>query len=161
MQRVLGLVLVAGLASISLAGCASTSVDAAQARKEAAEELARIDEAWSASVMARSADRVGEFYAEDAVAYPPNEPVAVGKAAATRVWAAYLADPSFSISWKTNHVEVAGSGDLGYTSGPYQGSYRGADGKVVHERGKYLCVWRKQGDGTWKAIHDMWNADAK
>jgi ketosteroid isomerase-like protein len=161
MKRVLGLVLVAGLASISLAGCASTSGDAARSRKEAAQELARIDEAWSASVMSRSPDRVGEFYAEDAVAYPPDEPVAVGKVAATKVWATYLADPSFAISWKTNRAEVSESGDLGYTSGTYQGSYRGTDGKTVHERGKYLCVWKKQADGTWKAVHDMWNTDAK
>ena len=35
------------------------------------------------------------------------------------------------------------------------------DGKQVSEKGKYVCTWRKQKGGTWKAIHDIWNADAK
>ena len=32
---------------------------------------------------------------------------------------------------------------------------------MVHEKGKYVCTWRKEKDGTWKAIHDIWNTDAK
>ena len=27
--------------------------------------------------------------------------------------------------------------------------------------GKYVCTWKKQKGGTWKAIHDIWNTDAK
>jgi ketosteroid isomerase-like protein len=27
--------------------------------------------------------------------------------------------------------------------------------------GKYVCIWAKQADGTWKAIHDIWNTDSK
>jgi ketosteroid isomerase-like protein len=32
---------------------------------------------------------------------------------------------------------------------------------MVSEKGKYVCMWKKQKDGTWKAIHDIWNSDAK
>ncbi len=107
----------------------------------------------------KNAERVASFYAEEAIAYPPNEPVAVGKAAAKKVWAAYFSDPTFTISWKTAHAEV--TGDLGYTAGPYEASFKGPDGKTVNEKGKYLCVWKKQNDGTWKAVHDMWNTDSR
>ena len=55
----------------------------------------------------------------------------------------------------------SGNGDLGFTAGTYEDSVKGPDGKTVNEKGKYLCVWKKQKDGTWKAIHDMWNADSK
>ena len=34
-----------------------------------------------------------------------------------------------------------------------------ADGTQVSEKGKYVTAWKKQKDGTWKAIHDIWNAD--
>jgi ketosteroid isomerase-like protein len=98
------------------------------------------------------------FYAENANAYPPNEPLAMGRAGAKKVWGAYLSDPSFKISWKTTHAEV--SDGLGYTVGTYEDSFKGPDGKMVQEKGKYLCVWKKQKDG-WKAIQDMWNSDAK
>jgi uncharacterized protein (TIGR02246 family) len=122
-----------------------------------ARDLATLDEDWSKAAAAKDVERVASFYAEDATAYPPNAPAANGKAAAKKVWAAYFADPSFAISWKTQHAEV--TGDLGYTSGTSETSFNGPDGKPVHEKGKFLCVWRKQKDGSWKAIHDMWNAD--
>ena len=122
-----------------------------------ARDLAKLDEDWSKAAGAKDVERVASFYAEDAVAYPPGAPAAVGKAAAKKVWAAYFADPSFAISWKTQHAEV--TGDLGYTSGTSETSFKGADGKIVTEKGKFLCVWRKQKDGSWKAVHDMWNAD--
>jgi ketosteroid isomerase-like protein len=124
-----------------------------------AKALAKLDDDWSNAAVARDVEKVASFYAEDAVAYPPNEPAAVGKAAAKKVWATYFSDPTFNISWKTRHAEV--TGDIGYTAGTYEDSLKGPDGKTVNEKGKYLCVWRKQKDGSWKAIHDIWNADSK
>lgn len=123
--------------------------------------MTRLDEAWSNSAATRDAAKVGAFYADDAIAYPPNEPAAFGRVAATKVWAAYFAEPSFKISWKTTHAEVAASGDFGYTAGTYEDSYTGAEGKVVHEVGKFMCVWKRQPDGSWKAHRDFWNSDMK
>ena len=124
-----------------------------------AKALAKLDDDWSAAAATRDARRVASFYAEDAIAYPPGEPMAVGKAAAEKVWAAYFAEPTFKISWKTTHAEVTGA--LGYTAGTYEDSFKGPDGKTVAGKGKYLCVWKKQGDGKWMAVRDMWNTDSK
>ena len=124
-----------------------------------AKALAQLDDDWSNAAVAKDVEKVASFYAEDAIAYPPNEPMAVGKAAAKKIWATYFADPTFKISWKTVHAGV--SGDLGYTTGTYEDSFKGPDGKLVTDKGKYVCVWRKQKDGSWKAIHDSWNLDAK
>jgi ketosteroid isomerase-like protein len=126
-----------------------------------AKALARVDDEWSKAAATRDAGRVASFYAEDAIAYPPNEPIAIGRLAAKKVWASYFANPTFSISWKTVHAGVSTSGDLGFTAGTYEDSFKGPDGKRVHEKGKYVCTWRKEKDGTWKAIHDIWNADSK
>ena len=128
----------------------------------AAKALVKLDDDWSAAAATKDADRVASYYAENGIAYPPNAPAAVGRDAAKKVWATYFADPGFiSISWKALHAEVSQSGDVGFTSGTYEFSYKGPDGKPRMEKGKYLCVWQKQPDGTWKATHDMWNADAK
>ena len=127
----------------------------------AAKALAQLDDDWSKAAATRDADRVASFYADDATAYPPNEPVAIGRPAAKKVWAAYFADPTYSISWKTVHAGVAKSGDLGFTAGTYEDSFKGPDGKLVTGKGKYVCTWRKQSDGTWKAIHHIWNTDSK
>jgi len=124
-----------------------------------AKALVKLDDDWSKAAATKDAERVASFYAEDAIAYPTNEPAAVGKTAAKKVWAAYFTDSTFTISWKTVHAEV--TGDLGYTAGTYEDSFKGPDGKTVNEKGKYLCVWKKMNDGTWKAIHDMWNTDSR
>lgn len=128
---------------------------------DAAKVLVKLDEEWSAAAGKRDVEKVASYYAEDAVAYPPNEPVCVGREAAKKVWAAYFSEPSFNISWKSTHAEMATSGEIGFTSGTYEDSFKGPDGNLVHETGKFLCVWKKQADGSWKAIHDMWNTDAK
>lgn len=153
---------VLGVLLVALGACASVkSAQPIDGGHDAAAVLTKLDDDWSAAARRRDVDEVASFYADDAVAYPPNEPPAVGRAAARKVWAAYFAEPTFSITWKTLHAEVAPSGDMGYTTGPYEDVFKGPDGKLVHEKGKYLCIWKRQKDGTWKAVHDMWNADAK
>jgi ketosteroid isomerase-like protein len=150
------LILILGLAALVLTWSPAI---ASGGPDDDAKTLIKLDDDWSRAAAKRDIDLIVSFYAEDGNAYPPNEPAAIGKAAARKVWAAYLSEPSFKISWKTTKAEV--SGDMGYTVGTYEDSFDGPDGKTVHERGKYLCIWKKQKDGSWKAIQDMWNADSK
>ena len=70
-----------------------------------------------------------------------------------------LTNPGAAISWKATKVEVATSGDLAYVSGTYEERMTDASGKTVNDRGKYLEVWEKQADGTWKVVADIWNSD--
>ena len=149
-------------AAISMAGLLLWASCAPAVDTDAlAKELTRLDDDWSKAAVARDVEKVASYYAEDAIAYPPNEPMAVGRTAAKKVWAAGFADSTFSISWKTDRAGVSKSGDFGFTAGTYEDSFRGSDGKLVTEKGKYLCLWAKQTGGTWKAIHDMWNTDSK
>ena len=159
--RVRGWALVLTAAGAVGAAVVSSMAGAAPTLEDEAKVLTKLDDDWSKAAATRDAERVASFYAEDAVAYPPNEPVAVGRAAAKKVWASYFSDKTFTISWKTTHAEVSKSGELGFTAGTYEDSFKGPDGKVVNEKGKYVCAWKKQKDGSWKAAHDIWNSDAK
>jgi ketosteroid isomerase-like protein len=134
---------------ISFAGAEGNNVKA----------LIAADHDWSNAAVARNVDGVASYYAENAVVYPPNEPAAVGRAAARKVWAAYFADPSFQISWKT--TSAGAENRTGWTVGTYQASFKGPDGKSAVEKGKYVTVWQKGADGKWEAIHDIWNSNAK
>lgn len=124
--------------------------------------LAQLDAAWSQAAVARNVDSVASFYAQDAIVYPPNDSVAVGFANAKKVWAGAFADTSYRVSWKTSQSVVAKGGDMGYTTGTYEESYNGPKGKPrVTGKGKYVCIWSLQADGSWKAIRDIWNADSR
>jgi len=56
-------------------------------------------------------------------------------------------------------VEASRSGDLAVSTGTYELTYNDPAGKLVTERGKYLEVWRKQADGTWRMVVESFNSD--
>ena len=70
-----------------------------------------------------------------------------------------LTNPGLMISWKTTKVEVAKAGDLAYVSGTYEETMTDATGKPVNDHGKYVEIFKKQADGTWKVVADIWNSD--
>jgi ketosteroid isomerase-like protein len=73
--------------------------------------------------------------------------------------AADFAHKDFKISWHPDKAGIARSGDLGYTSGPYEETFTDVTGKTVSDKGKYLTVWKKQSDGSWKVLFDMSSTD--
>ena len=87
-----------GLVSALMLGAAASALDDRGAEAKA---LAKLDDDWSRAAASKDAKRVAAFHADDAIAYPPNEPMAVGRAAAEKVWAAYFADPTYKVSWTT------------------------------------------------------------
>ena len=63
-----------------------------------------------------------------------------------------------SLTWTPVHAEMAASGDLGFTYGNYVFNSKNKEGKIVASYGKYMSVWRKQKDGSWKVVADMGNS---
>jgi ketosteroid isomerase-like protein len=56
------------------------------------------------------------------------------------------------LTWEPEVAEVAASGELGYTSGPYR--LKPARDREPAAFGRYVSVWTKQLDGTWKVLID-------
>ena len=52
---------------------------------------------------------------------------------------------------------LAPSGDMGFTWGHYQGVSKGQDGNAVKTSGRYMTVWKRQSDGSWKVEMDASN----
>ena len=117
-----------------------------------------LDTQWSKTAGANDVDGAVSYYADDASLMPPNAPAASGKAAIRAVWAGILV-PGNSVSWLADKVEVGRSSDLAYSTGEYQATMKDAQGKAEMDRGKYVEVWKKQADGKWKVVADMFNSD--
>jgi ketosteroid isomerase-like protein len=116
------------------------------------------DEAWATAAGAKDVDKTVAFYADDAVVLPPNAERATTKEAIRKIWKDLLTDAK--VTWKANKVEVARSGDIGFIIGSYEVAMNDVvTGKPVNERGKYLEVWQKQTDGSWKCGADMFSSD--
>ena len=121
--------------------------------------LRKLDDEWSKAAGAKDLEKTLSFFADDIMIMPSNSPVLQGKEAARAMWKAMFAVPGFGGGWKATRVEVAKSGDLGWTSGPYEITEVDANGKPMTDKGKYLAVWRRQADGSWKCVADMFNTD--
>ena len=68
---------------------------------------------------------------------------------------AWLAPPkadASKLTWYPSHVEVSRSGDLGYSTGPYQWRAEAGSKEVAH--GHFVSIWGRQ-DGAWKLLLDM------
>lgn len=59
-----------------------------------------------------------------------------------------------SLTWKPDFVDVAASGDLGYTYGKYMYSFTNSEGNTIETNGVFHTVWKRQLDGTWKFVWD-------
>lgn len=58
------------------------------------------------------------------------------------------------LTWQPIYADISRSGDLGYTTGPWEFRQNGADDKAV-AHGNYITLWKKQADGTWKVAVDL------
>ncbi|MFQ5818171.1 MAG: YybH family protein, partial [Terriglobia bacterium] len=98
-------------------------------------------------------------YTDDAFVFPPNAPIVTGKEAIRVLLSALAENPGFGLSVQPTKVEVARSGDLAYLVGTYELTLNDPQGKRVTEHGKYVDVWKKQPNGAWKHVIDIWNSD--
>jgi len=121
--------------------------------------LRDLDTQWSKATAGKDAEGFVGFFADDAMLCPPNTPMLTGKDA-IRKWATdMMANPGFAVGWKVTKAEAAGSSDLGYTIGTYELTLHDPKGKPVSDQGKYVTLWKKQADGTWKVAADIFNSD--
>jgi len=120
--------------------------------------LRKLDAEWSAAASAKNVDKTVSYYSNDAVVLPPNAPLASTPMAIRAQWKKDI-DSMIGGGWKPTRVEVAKSGDMAYVSGTYTFNFKDAGGKTVEDRGKYLEVWERQADGSWKCGADAWNSD--
>jgi len=121
--------------------------------------LRNVDLQWSRAADAKTADRFVAYFAGGAIFLPPNVPAMTSKEAIQRWMSNLMANPGFSLSWQPTKVGVSADGDLGYTTGLYQLKLTGPKGKPVSDQGKYLTVWKKQADGSWRVVADTFNSD--
>lgn len=133
----------------------------AMADTRAADEAAilKTDAAWVIAAKSSSVDAWVAFYTDDAIVLPPNDKVASSKADVRKAVGDLLGLPGLVIVWQPTKVIVARAGDIAYEYGSYDLSFKDAKGKLIKERGKFVEVWRKQTDGSWKCVLDTWNSD--
>jgi uncharacterized protein (TIGR02246 family) len=122
---------------------------------EAAIRAASAD--WSKASQAKDLDQATAPIADDAIFFVNNGPLLKGKDAIKTAWKPMVSAPGPGLPFTTSYVEVARSGDIAYEYGTFDLQTEVKKGKVTDEKGRYVVVWKKQTDGSWKAVVDIDN----
>jgi uncharacterized protein (TIGR02246 family) len=143
------------LAALTTAACngpQSGSGDAKSAIRAA-------DEALQQAVAKGELERIASYYADDAVLLPTAEPIVTGKEAIRAEWRHVLGIPGMQNVSALKHIDVSRSGDMAYSRGTYTSHMVGPKGEPLTEPGKWVSIWRKQSDGQWRIVVDIYNTD--
>jgi ketosteroid isomerase-like protein len=110
------------------------------------EDMVAAERAFAADASARTLhDAFLAAYDEDGIAFAP------GPRNAQRVWEKRPANKN-KLEWAPEVAEIAASGELGYTSGPWRFTAEGDEQPSAF--GHFFSIWRKDADGKWKVLVD-------
>jgi ketosteroid isomerase-like protein len=126
------------------------------AARQAAEEqkLLDTDAAFAAaSVRNGTAAAFFQTMTTDAIQLPANDPAILGR---EDIRARLLALGPKRLDWTPKHAEVSRALDLGWTWGEWK-LYADASRSTELGHGKYLNVWKRQPDRSWKLAADIGN----
>lgn len=153
---------VARLAALVLvAGCSVSVKHGAAPTVPTPADLVAADRAFAADVARDGLAAWLRWFEPDGVQVVPGR-IVRGDSARRALMGELLADPKLKLVWAPDTAIVAASGDIGYTIGRSQVRQTNPDGTVtVRSSGRYVTIWRRQPDGSWKVELDTGNADPK
>lgn len=114
---------------------------------------------------ARFAKDVAEKGGAGFAAWFADDGVTLGNGAAAKVGKVAIASSAtwsprdYQLAWTPTDALMGPSGDMGYTWGRYEGHSKDANGNPVTTSGRYMTVWRREKDGTWKVVLDAGNTE--
>ena len=144
------------LLAVVLGACAQPAPPAASFT---AGDKAAIDSVWAEVTAISNSSQdydamVETGYAPDAIELPPGRPAVQGRAAIAKFLGSFPKVTSFS----TQTLDLTGAGDLAYQYGTYHMVMEDANGPITDD-GKFIEVWKRQADGSWKIAYDIFNSD--
>ncbi|HVR98666.1 MAG TPA: nuclear transport factor 2 family protein [Thermoanaerobaculia bacterium] len=87
------------------------------------------------------------FLADDGILFRP------GPVAGKEWWQAIKTPPSpVFLIWRPVQAQVARSGELGWTTGPWELRKNGTG--EVSSHGQFISVWKRRADGPWRVVID-------
>ena len=135
-------------------GCNQSNVDLKA--EEAA--IMKTDSTWSAIAKeSKDVEKIVSYWSDDAMVLAPGQPAVKGKEALRKFIEDSRQIPGFSITWKSSDVHFSPDGKMAYMSGENLMTMDDSTGKKMTIPGRGYTIWRKEADGNWKCVVDIWN----
>lgn len=114
--------------------------------------LFQLESRFAKDVLEKGGAGFAEWFAEDGVALGNGQPPVIGRVAIAK--SANWLPKNYQLTWTPTDAQMGPSGDMGYTWGHFEGRSKDAAGNPVTTTGRYITIWRKQADGSWKVELD-------
>ena len=149
------------LTAVLLAACSASMKVGRSAKSPTPEDLKAADRAFAADVAREGSTAWLRWFEPAGMQLVPGQ-VVRGDSARRALMSGLLDDPKLKLVWEPDTAVISVSGDIGYTIGRSQVRQTNADGTVtIRSTGRYLTIWRRQPDGSWKVELDTGNTDPK
>jgi uncharacterized protein (TIGR02246 family) len=113
---------------------------------------------YVASLRAGDADAWAELWTEDGIQMPPDAPAVAGRTRIRETLRGALA--AFRADMQIRTDEVRGAGDWAFARGTYTLTLTPKQGGApVPVDGKFLTIFARQPDGSWKIHRDVFNSN--
>lgn len=161
MRTSISMALLASAAVLALGGCTNSGQSGGSANPDKIKQAIKADETkWNKQFKDKDTEALVGHYADHAFFVAPGVPGTEGSTPIRQAFANASTDPAFNVQFSSDKIDVAGSGDMAYTRGHFTEQYTDKKtGKVMSNSGSYLTVYKKQDDGSWKAVEDFAAAD--
>ena len=150
------------IAAIALAGCGSGDRAGKKGHVATADvakiesQLKSIEAQWEKDYQAHDAAKLAGHYASDGALANPGSVLATDDVGRRLEIEKVASDKNSKISFSSDRVGIAKSGEFAYTRGHYTDEQTDPrTGQVTTLTGNYLTVWKRQSDGSWKAVEDF------
>lgn len=107
---------------------------------------------FAKDVRERGGAAFADWFAGDAVALSNGQAPVIGRVAIAK--SANWSPKDYQLTWTPTDAQMGPSGDMGYTWGHFEGRSKDANGNPVVTSGRYMTIWRKEPDGSWKVVLD-------
>jgi len=142
-------------------GCSTAPAPAPDTRAADVQAVKDVEAAWLKDSAGKDVDKWVGYFAEDGSGLYPGSGILNGKAAIRAAMAPYFADPNFALNFQSTRQMASKGGDMVYIQGTYSMTVTNPKTKKpVTDKGKYLTIYAKQADGSWKAVADTFNSDS-
>lgn len=116
-------------------------------------EIAAVNRQFEEAARKGDLDRLASLYTADAMALPPDAPVARGREDIKRMWGS-IAQQIGLKDVRLDTLDLEEAGDTAYEVG--EATLTLSSGTAVV---KFVVVWKKV-NGQWRLHRDIWNAKA-
>ncbi len=120
------------------------------------EEIRRQYNAYNITYGKNDVETILAFYTDDAERLPSDGSIVSGLAALREVIVAFREQNDYVLdAYSPPRIQV--SGDLAVTYATFDEHWTSkATAETTREAGRWLLVWERQSDGSWKISKEMW-----